>query len=99
MPLYKIIISFDVEAEEAASASQRYFVQNIVPIVQHHEQLYVGEIWWTIWGDIPQFLGGIVAESLEELRELLYSDKWQGVITEFRGLVENLEIRVVCETT
>ncbi len=97
MSLYKIIISFDVEEEEAAGASQRYFVQNIAPIVQHHEKMYVGEIWWTLWGDIPQFLGGIVVESLDVLKELLHSSKWQDAITEFKNMVENLEVRVVCE--
>ncbi len=98
MPLYKIIISFDVEEEEAASDSQRYFVQTIAPIVQHHEKMYVGEIWWTLWGDIPQFLGGIIVESLDVLQELLRSAKWQDAISGFKNIVENLEVRVVCET-
>lgn len=97
MILYKLIITFDV-MEGEAGAGQRYFAQNIAPLVNDRDGVYVGEIWWTLWGDIPKFLGGIVAEeSLEALKELLRSEPWTKAIGEFRELVQNLEFRLVRE--
>ncbi len=96
MSPYRLIITFD-ELEGREGASQRYFSQHIAPFFNDLERLYVGEVWWTLWGDRPQFLGGIVVESLETLRELLSSERWQDTLSEFKEMVTNLEVKLVRE--
>ena len=97
MMLYKLIITFDARDGEAG-AGQRFFAQNIAPLVQGHGRVYVGEIWWTMWGEIPQFLGGIIAEgSADALRELVRTDRWQKLWEEFQSLVDNLSLKLVQE--
>lgn len=97
MSPYRLIITFD-ELEGQDGASQRFFSQTIAPLFNDEKALYVGEVWWTLWGNRPQFLGGIIVESLETLRELLNSSQWETVMDEFKALVRNLEIKLVRET-
>lgn len=96
MSPYRLIITFD-ELAGREGASQRYFSQRIAPFFNDLEQLYVGEVWWILWGDRPQFLGGIVVESVEALRELLTSERWQDTLSEFKEMVTNLEVKLVRE--
>ena len=97
MVLYKLIITFDTREGEAG-AGQRYFIQNIAPFVNEYKSVYIGEVWWTIWGEIPQFLGGIVAEgSADALRELVRSDRWRKLWDDFKPLVQNLNLKLVQE--
>lgn len=97
MSPYRLIITFD-ELDGREGASQQFFSQNIAPFFDDPEKLYVGEVWWTLWGDRPQFLGGIVVESMEKLHELLSSEKWQETLQEFTEMVLNLEVKLVRET-
>ena len=96
MSPYRLIITFD-ELDGPEGAGQRYFSQHIAPFFTDLERLYVGEVWWTIWGDRPQFLGGIVVENLEILRDLLRSERWQNALTQFKEMVTNLEVKLVRE--
>lgn len=96
MGFYKLIITFD-EMEGHAGASQKFFNQTMTPLFNNRENMYLGEVWWTLWGDRPQFLGGIIVESLAALRDLLGSQQWEKALFEFRTRVLNLEIKLVRE--
>ena len=91
--MYKIYVSYDMR-EGKEEDCQRYFSQVLGPTLNRNGAT-VAEVWYTIWGNSPQFQSGSVVGSQAELRRLLSSTKWREVLSGLEPLVTNLNIRTV----
>ena len=55
----------------------------------------VSDVWYTIWGESPQILGGGEVRDLSQAQEIFQSDNWDQMVTDLEPLTENFKLRVV----
>ena len=91
--MYKIYVSYDM-LNGKEDDCQRYFAQVLGPTMTRYGA-NVGEVWYTIWGQVPQFQSGSIVETEEKLHRLLSSSKWQEALDGLEPLVTNLKVRAV----
>ncbi len=91
--MYKIYVSYDMQAGKEEDC-QRYFSQVMGPTLTRYGAT-VAEVWYTIWGQVPQFQSSSLIDTEEEMSRLLLSKKWQETLVGLEPLVTNLEIRTV----
>jgi hypothetical protein len=52
-------------------------------------------VWYTIWGESPQILGGGEVNDLQQAQQIFQSDTWEQMLDDLGPLTENFKIRVV----
>jgi len=91
--MVKVMISYDmVEGKEREC--QEYLANQVAPVLTKMG-FQVTDVWYTIWGDSPQILGGGEAATLEDARRIFQSDEWRTIETALQPLTRNLQIKVV----
>ena len=56
------------------------------------------EAWYTLYGDAPQILTAGVADSVDKMREILESERWEELRRSLLEYVTNFEYKVVPAT-
>jgi hypothetical protein len=56
------------------------------------------EAWYTLYGDAPQILTAGVADSVEKMREILESERWEELRESLLEYVTNFQYKVVPAT-
>ena len=90
-----LMISYDMQ-EGKEQECQEYLANRVAPTLSGLG-FQVADVWYTVWGNSPQILGGGEVESLGEARRIFQSDEWREVEDKLNDLVENLKVRVVQE--
>jgi len=91
--MVKVMISYDmVEGKEREC--QEYLANQIAPTLTKMG-FQVTDVWYTVWGDSPQILGGGEVATLEDARRIFQSDEWRGIETALEPLTRNLQVKVV----
>lgn len=57
------------------------------------------DAWYTVYGDAPQMLAGVLAEDRETLREAMESAEWRELHDELMTYVMNYDQKVVKATS
>jgi hypothetical protein len=90
---YKLLLSWDI----LPGREQEYFefvVREFIPGIQTLG-LEPSDAWLTIYGDQPQILTGVKANSLSSINQIISSEEWDNMIVKLLDYVENLEIKTV----
>ena len=92
MPV-KLLMTWDISPEH----EQDYFefvIGEFVPGIQRLG-LQPVEAWATIFGDYPQILVAMLAETLEGARLVMHSDGWNELQDKLFALVRNFDYKIV----
>ena len=56
------------------------------------------EAWYTVYGNGPQILTGVVSEDLQTMRQILAGDEWAELLNELMHFVSNFRQKIVAAT-
>lgn len=89
----KLLMSWDFQPNQE-SATLEFMANELAPAVQ---QLGITptEAWYTVYGDRPQILVGVVAEDLATMRRVLDSEDWQALVEKLSQYIQNYQQRLV----
>ena len=90
--MVKVIISYDMRAGKEQEC-QEYLSNKVAPLLAQ-QGFNLNDIWYTMWGDSPQILGGGTVDSLGAAREIFLSDQWQEVEENLESMTYNFQVRV-----
>ena len=91
--MYKLYVSYTMRDGKEEDC-QRYFSQVLGPTLTRFGA-NVAEVWYTIWGDVPQIQSGSILDTEDEVQRLLASKKWQEALDGMDPLVTDLNVRMV----
>ncbi len=91
--MLKVLISYDM-ANGKEQECQEYLVNKLAPGLGRLGFRF-SDVWFTIWGDAPQILGGGAVRDISQAHEIFQSDAWEGMLEEMTPLTENFKLRVV----
>jgi hypothetical protein len=92
MPV-KLLITYNVKPARE-EAYYRFVMGEFLPALQNLGLTMV-EGWHTAWGDYPQRLIGLAAESQNALEEILGSERWREIENELAVYVSDYQRRTV----
>jgi hypothetical protein len=92
MPV-KLLIVYNVKQGQE-EAYYRFMMGEFLPTAQTIG-LRMVEGWHTAWGDYPQRLIGLVAESQKALEDILSSEGWREMEAKLADYVDDYQWRVV----
>jgi hypothetical protein len=92
MPV-KLLIAYNVKPARE-EAYYRFVMGEFLPALQNLGLTMV-EGWHTAWGDYPQRLIGLAAESQKALEEILVSERWREIENELADYVSDYQRRTV----
>lgn len=91
--MLKVLISYDM-ANGKEQECQEYLVNKLAPGLGRLGFRF-SDVWFTIWGDAPQILGGGEVRDLNQMHEIFQSRAWEGMLGEMAPLTENFKLRVM----
>ncbi len=89
----KLLMTWDIKP----GREQEYFefiVQDFIPTLERLG-LRAEDAWFTVYGDYPQILTSVVAESVDDVRRALASPEWRRIAERLGEYVANFEYKVV----
>jgi hypothetical protein len=89
----KLLMTWDIQA----GREQDYFefvVREFLPGIQRMG-LEPSDAWFTMYGECPQILTGVVSSNRTNLEQVLGSDDWQKLTNELMDFVEDFKFKVV----
>jgi hypothetical protein len=89
----KLLMTWDIRP----GREQEYFefvVREFMPGIQRLG-LKPSEAWVTTYGDQPQIMTGMLAETTEEMQDAISSEEWESLRDQLMEYVINLESKVV----
>lgn len=92
MPV-KLLIVYNIKPN-SEEAYYRFIMGEFLPTAQSIG-LQLVEAWRTVWGDYPQRLIELVAESPRTLQEILDSERWRDVETKLERYVDDYQRSMV----
>jgi hypothetical protein len=89
----KLLMSWDIESEQETTTLE-FMAHELAPAIQ---QLGMSptEAWYTVYGQRPQILVGVVANDLATMRRVLSSDKWRELQEKLAGHARNYQQKMV----
>jgi len=89
----KLLMSWDIRPDQEANTFE-FMANEFAPAIQ---QLGITptEAWYTVYGDQPQVLVGVVANNLAIMREILDSPGWQELLDDLGRYTQNYEQKLV----
>jgi len=88
MPI-KLLITYDVKSGREEEY-YRFMMGEFLPAVQG-VGLHMVEAWRTVWGDYPQRLIEMVADSQQSLNEILDDERWREMETKLKQYVNDYQ--------
>ena len=89
----KLLMSWDI----LQGREQEYFefvVREFIPGLQRLG-LDPTDAWFTMYGDQPQIIAGVVSPSIQNLERILHSDDWVSLSEQLMGYVTNFTYKIV----
>lgn len=94
--MVKILMSWDIKPGSESEYFE-FIVREFAPGVMKLG-VQPTEAWYTVFGDGPQILTGMVAEDLSTMQMVLGSKDWQKLQTKLFELVTNFKYKIVRAT-
>lgn len=91
--MIKLLMSWDIKPGQEATYFE-FVVKEFLP-GQMKLGLQPTEAWYTIQGDGPQMLTGVVTEDLETMRRVLQSEEWRELLERLLAYVVNYRQKIV----
>lgn len=93
MPEVKLLVAYNVKPAQE-EAYYRFMAGEFLPKAQSMGLVMV-EAWRTAWGDYPQRLIGMVAESQGTLEQILDGEQWRGMEEKLARYVDDYQRKIV----
>lgn len=94
--MVKILMSWDIKPGSESEYFE-FIVREFAPGVMKLG-VQPTEAWYTVFGDGPQILTGMVAEDLSTMQTVLTSNDWQKLQTKLFDYVNNFQYKIVRAT-
>jgi hypothetical protein len=91
--MVKILISYDMQQGKEQEC-QEYLVNKIAPALSRMGFQF-SDIWYTIWGESPEILGGGELESLDKARSIFQSNAWDQLAEGMESITDNFKVKIV----
>lgn len=91
--LVKLLIAYNVKPAREEEYL-RFMMGEFLPAAQNMGLIMV-DGWRTAWGDYPERLIGLVAESHKSLQEILSSERWREIEAELAQYVTDYQRQAV----
>ena len=91
--MVKVVISYDMQQGKEQEC-QDYLVNKMAPALAKMGFQF-SDVWYTIWGESPEILGGGEVESLDKARLIFQSNTWEQLAEGMESLTENFKVKVV----
>jgi hypothetical protein len=89
----KVLLSYDMQKGKEQEC-QEYLVNKLAPGLGRLGFRF-SDVWYTIWGDAPQILGGGEVKDRAQAEAIFGSDVWRRLESDMEELAENFKVRVV----
>ena len=73
---------------------QDYLVNKMAPALSRMGFQF-SDVWYTIWGDSPEILGGGEVESVDKARSIFESTHWEKLAAGMETITDNFKVMVV----
>ncbi len=90
--MVKILISYDMQ-DGQEEACQEYLANKVAPLLAR-KGFSLNDVWYTMWGDSPQILGGGEVNSLDAARSIFLSSEWDEIEEELEPMTHNFRVRI-----
>lgn len=91
--MVKILISYDMQQGKEQEC-QEYLVNKIAPALARMGFQF-SDVWYTIWGESPEILGGGELESLDKARSIFKSNAWDKLAEGMESITDNFKVKIV----
>lgn len=91
--MLKVYISYNMQ-DGKEKECQEYLANSLAPGLAKMGFQF-SEVWFSMWGDSPQILGGGEIESMEKARSIFLSDEWEELADGIEPLTEDFNVRLV----
>jgi hypothetical protein len=93
IPRYRLLVRYDIRPE-VHDAYYQYIVREFVPALQTMG-LYMVGVWHTAYGTCPARQLDFVSDSLEAVREIVQSERWEELEARLRVYTLRYDRKVV----
>jgi hypothetical protein len=91
--MIKVIISYDMQ-DGKEQECQEYLSNKVAPLLAE-QGFNLRDVWYTMWGNSPQILGGGVVDSMRVAREIFLSDEWREIEDDLGAMTDNFKVRII----
>ena len=91
--MLKVLITYDMQKGKEQEC-QDYLVNKLAPGLARMGFQF-SDVWYTVWGNSPEILGGGEVESLDKARSIFLSNAWEKLAHGMVPLTQNFKVRVV----
>lgn len=91
--MIKVVISYDMQQGKEQEC-QDYLVNKMAPALARMGFQF-SDVWYTIWGESPEILGGGEIDSIDRARSIFQSGAWAKLAEGMEPLTENFRVKVV----
>lgn len=91
--MVKVLISYDMQQGKEQEC-QEYLVNKMAPALARMGFQF-SDVWYTIWGNSPEILGGGEVESMEKARAIFQSSTWEKLVEGMQSLTTNFQVKIV----
>jgi len=92
-PRYKLTLYYDLIPSQIEDY-YNFVMHEMVPAAQQME-LYMFEVYHTVWGDCPHRQAEFVTEDLPTLRSVLQSETWQTMEKKLQEYITNYTWKII----
>ena len=95
--MIKVLISYDMQKGKEQEC-QDYLVNKLAPGLARLGFQF-SDVWYTVWGNSPEILGGGEVDDLEKARNIFLSNNWERLARGIEPFTTNFKVRVVQATS
>lgn len=93
IPRYRLLMRYDIKLDQYEPYYQ--FVMNEFVPALHNMGLYMIAVWHTAYGDYPLRQVEFVSDSLDTVREIFQSDRWEELEEQLKSYTLRYERKLV----
>ena len=91
--MYKVMISYNMQQGKEQEC-QDYLVNKMAPGLARMGFQF-SDVWYTVWGNSPEILGGGEVDSLDKARDIFASNTWERLVRGMEPLTTDFQVRVL----
>jgi len=91
--MYKVMISYNMQPGKEQEC-QDSLANKIAPGLARLGFRF-SDVWFTIYGNSPQILGGGIVKDMDEAQRIFLSDAWQDMKKQFEQITNDLQVKLV----
>ncbi|MFN8445659.1 MAG: hypothetical protein U0175_33015 [Caldilineaceae bacterium] len=91
--MYKVMISYNMQPGKEQEC-QDTLANKVAPGLARLGFRF-SDVWFTIYGNSPQILGGGVVKDMDEARRIFLSDAWSELKEQMERVTNDLQVKLV----